>query len=123
MLPETCLTLTELTGFVSMRFSRLLTPQRRRLDEGLLGMALSRSMANGVEEIEMAVPISPIELRRKREAIFKHQSQKDSALFPGSDPREFWQRAEDRNKGTARIYDSLGLPEYEAIEAFVRYRF
>jgi len=76
-----------------------------------------------VSEIEMAIPISPEELRRKREAIFKHQSQKDSALFPGNDPREFWQRAEDRNRNTAQIYDALGLPEYEAIEAFVRYHF
>ena len=77
----------------------------------------------GLEDIEMAVPISPIELRRKREAIFKHQSQKDQALFPGNDPREFWQRAEDRNHDTARLYDELGLPEYEAIEGFVRYHF
>lgn len=76
-----------------------------------------------VDEIEMAVPISPLELKRKRQAIFKHQSQKDSALFPGNDPREFWQRAEDRNRGTAEEYDALGLPEYEAIEAFVRYHF
>ncbi|MEM7655760.1 MAG: glucosamine-6-phosphate deaminase [Bacteroidota bacterium] len=76
-----------------------------------------------IDEIEMAVPISPLELRRKRMAIFKHQSQKDSALFPGNDPREFWQRAEDRNKFTAQRYDELGLPEYEAIEAFVRYHF
>ncbi|MDP5170709.1 MAG: glucosamine-6-phosphate deaminase [Bacteroidia bacterium] len=76
-----------------------------------------------VDEIEMAVPISPLELKRKRMAIFKHQSQKDSALFPGNDPREFWQRAEDRNRGTAKSYDELGLPEYEAIEAFVRYHF
>lgn len=77
----------------------------------------------GIDEIEMAVPISPIELRKKRKAIFKHQSQKDSALFPGNDPREFWQRAEDRNRHTAKLYDLLGLPEYEAIEAFVRHRF
>ncbi|RPD45705.1 glucosamine-6-phosphate deaminase [Hymenobacter sediminis] len=76
-----------------------------------------------VEEIEMAVPISPEELLRKRKAIFKHQSQKDSAVFPGNDKREFWQRAEDRNHATARLYDQLGLTEYEAIEAFVRYRF
>lgn len=73
------------------------------------------------EHIEMAVPISPQELQRKRQAIFKHESQKDKALFPGSDPREFWQRAEDRNRGTAKLYDSLGLAEYEAIEAFVRW--
>jgi glucosamine-6-phosphate deaminase len=74
------------------------------------------------EKIEMAVPISPSELMRKRSAIFKHQSQKDKAMFPGSDKREFWQRAEDRNRGTAKTYDELGLSEYEAIEGFVRWR-
>ena len=73
------------------------------------------------EKIEMSVPISPDELMRKRSAIFKHESQKDKALFPGSDPREFWQRAEDRNRGTAQLFDSLGLAEYEAIEAFVEW--
>ena len=72
------------------------------------------------DEIEMAVPLSPQELARKRNAIFKHESQKDKALFPGSDEREFWQRAEDRNRNTAKLYDRLGLAEYEAIEAFVR---
>ncbi|TAE57315.1 MAG: glucosamine-6-phosphate deaminase, partial [Bacteroidetes bacterium] len=77
----------------------------------------------GIENIEMAVPLSPQEVRRKREAIFLHQSQKDSAVFPGNDPREFWQRAEERNHGTAALYDALGLPEYEAIEAFVRYHY
>jgi len=71
------------------------------------------------QRIEMAVPLSPGEMDRKRHAIFKHESQKDSALFPGFDSREFWQRAEQRNKETARIYDKLGLAEYEAIEAFV----
>jgi glucosamine-6-phosphate deaminase len=76
-----------------------------------------------IHQIEMAVPISPIELMRKRRAIFKHQSQKDRPLFPGSDPREFWQRAEDRNQATARAYDDLGLAEYEAIEGFVRHIF
>lgn len=76
-----------------------------------------------IDEIEMAVPLSPEELMRKRKAIFKHQSQKDSALFPGNDKREFWVRAEDRNRETAAKYDRLGLAEYEAIEAFVRYRF
>ncbi len=76
-----------------------------------------------VNEIEMAVPISPDELKRKRKAIFKHQSQKDSAVFPGSDSREFWQRAEDRNRDTAIHYDKLGLAEYEAMEAFVRWEF
>jgi glucosamine-6-phosphate deaminase len=76
-----------------------------------------------IDEIEMAVPLSPDELFRKRKAIFKHQSQKDSALFPGSDKREFWVRAEDRNHATAAGYNALGLAEYEAMEAFVRYKF
>jgi glucosamine-6-phosphate deaminase len=74
------------------------------------------------EKIEMAVPLSPSELARKRSAIFKHQSQKDKAMFPGHDEREFWQRAEDRNRQTASLYDQLGLAEYEAIEGFVRWR-
>ncbi|MEM7456554.1 MAG: glucosamine-6-phosphate deaminase [Planctomycetota bacterium] len=72
-------------------------------------------------EIEMAVPLSPDEVMRKRTAIFKHQSQKDRALFPGTDQREFWQRAEDRNSRTARLYDELGMAEYQAIEGFVRW--
>jgi glucosamine-6-phosphate deaminase len=75
----------------------------------------------GIDQIEMAVPLSPDELMRKRRAIFKHQSQKDSAMFPGSDKREFWMRAEDRNHATAAAYNLLGLAEYEAMEAFVRY--
>ncbi|MCC6284540.1 MAG: glucosamine-6-phosphate deaminase [Phycisphaerales bacterium] len=76
----------------------------------------------GPEEIDMAVPLSPDEVERKRFAIFKHESQKDKALFPGpNDPREFWQRAEDRNRNTALLYDRLGLPEYQAIEGFVRW--
>ena len=74
-------------------------------------------------EIEMAVPLSPQELERKKMAIFKHQSQKDPAVFPGDDPREFWKRAEDRNRETAKAYDDLGLAEYEAMEAFVRWKF
>ncbi len=74
-------------------------------------------------EIDMAVPLSPDEVERKRLAIFKHESQKDKAVFPGpTDPREFWQRAEDRNRATAKLYDRLGLPEYEAIEGFVLHR-
>ena len=74
------------------------------------------------EEIDMAVPLSPDEQYKKRFAIFRHESQKDREMFPGPyDNREFWQRVEDRNKHTADIYDSLGLPEYQAIEAFVRY--
>jgi glucosamine-6-phosphate deaminase len=73
-------------------------------------------------QIEMAVPLSPQEVSRKRAAIFKHESQKDRALFPGPDMREFWQRAEARNAETARLYDALGLAEYEAIEGFVRWK-
>lgn len=77
----------------------------------------------GAEDIEMAVPLSPEEVERKRMAIFKHQSQKDRALFPGpNDPREFWERAEDRNRATAELYDALGLPEYQAIEGFVTWK-
>jgi len=74
-------------------------------------------------EIEMAVPLSPQEVIRKRNAIFKHQSQKDRPVFPGDDAREFWVRAEDRNAETARSYNELGLAEYAAMEAFVRYKF
>ena len=75
-----------------------------------------------VEKIEMAVPLSPDELHRKRMAIFKHQSQKDRAMFPGLDQREFWQRAEERNRATANLYNQLGLAEYEAVEGFVRWK-
>ena len=74
-------------------------------------------------EIEMAVPLSPQEVIRKRNAIFKHQSQKDRPVFPGDDAREFWVRAEDRTRETAQSYDKLGMAEYEAMEAFVRYHF
>lgn len=73
-------------------------------------------------EIEMAVPLSPDVLERKKQAIFRHQSQKDQAMFPGgTDRREFWQRAEDRNLRTAQTFDDLGLPEYYAMEAFVKW--
>ena len=74
-----------------------------------------------LHEIEIAVPLSPGDILKKRKAIFMHQSQKDEALFPGSDPREFWQRAEDRNTNTAAQYNQVGLPEYFAMEAFVRW--
>lgn len=74
-----------------------------------------------LHELEIAVPLSPSDIEKKRKAIFMHESQKDEALFPGSDPREFWQRAEDRNKGTADRFNQIGLPEYYAIEAFVRW--
>lgn len=76
-----------------------------------------------IADMEMAVPIGPKDMIRKRNAIFKHQSQKDAAMFPGSDEREFWQRAEDRNRETAKKYNALGLAEYEAMEGFVRYEF
>ena len=76
-----------------------------------------------IDQIEMAIPLSPQELEKKKRAIFKHQSQKDRPLFPGADQREFWQRAEDRNRTTAKVYDKLGLAEYEGIEAFVQWKF
>jgi glucosamine-6-phosphate deaminase len=75
-----------------------------------------------LHEIELAVPLSPSDIQQKRRAIFMHESQKDEALFPGSDPREFWQRAEDRNRGTADNYNQIGLPEFFALEAFTRWR-
>ncbi len=77
----------------------------------------------GVYEIEMAVPMSPDQVMKKRLGIFKHQSQKDGVVYQGTDAREFWQRAEDRNRDTADLYNRLGLSEYEAMEAFVRWQF
>ncbi len=74
------------------------------------------------DEIERAVPLSPEVTTQKKHAIFKHESQKDRARYPGHDEREFWERAEHRTKRTARIYNELGLPEYYALEGFVRYR-
>jgi len=75
------------------------------------------------QDLERVVPLGPEELERKKMAIFRHQSQKDRAMFPGnSDRREFWQRAEDRNLGTARIFDQLGLPEFFALEGFVQWK-
>lgn len=70
--------------------------------------------------VDMAVPLSPDELIMKRHAIYRHISQKDIMPFPGSDPREFWQRAEERTQQTAKLYDSLGMAEYQAIEVFVK---
>lgn len=75
-----------------------------------------------IENIEMAVPLSPEELRAKRNSILKHQSQMESAPFLGNDERLFWQRSEDRNRGTANLYNDLGLACYEAMEAFVEYK-
>ncbi len=76
-----------------------------------------------IDQIEMAVPMSPDQVFKKRMGIFKHQSQKDGVVFQGDDSREFWQRAEERNRATASIYNALGLAEYEAMEAFVRWKF
>lgn len=74
-------------------------------------------------QIEMAVPLSPDQVLRKRNAIFYHQSQKDKVMFQGDDSREFWIRAQDRNRLTAKKYNDLGLADYAAIEAFKRYHF
>jgi len=76
-----------------------------------------------IDLIEMAIPMSPDQVIKKRLGIFKHQSQKDGVVYQGSDSREFWQRAEDRNKATADLYNKLGLAEYAAMEAFVRWKF
>jgi glucosamine-6-phosphate deaminase len=74
-----------------------------------------------IDEIDLAVPLSPDEVLRRRRAIFRHETQKDQALFLGNDRREFWQRTEDRSRRIAQAYDALGLAEYEAIEAFKRF--
>ncbi|WP_062061000.1 glucosamine-6-phosphate deaminase [Aquimarina longa] len=76
-----------------------------------------------VSEIEMAVPLSPDEVSKKTNAILFHQSQKDRVMFQGEDSREFWLRARERNRNTAKLYDQLGLADYEAIEAFKKYDF
>ncbi|MFD2825016.1 glucosamine-6-phosphate deaminase [Leeuwenhoekiella polynyae] len=77
----------------------------------------------GIDEIDMAVPMGPDQVIEKRLGIFKHQSQKDGVVFQGSDSREFWQRAEDRNRETAELYDKLGLAHYAAMEAFVKWEY
>jgi glucosamine-6-phosphate deaminase len=76
-----------------------------------------------IAEIEMAIPMSPDQLMKKRYGIFIHQSQKDMVPFQGSDSREFWQRAEERNKNTADLYAQVGMTQYAAVEAFVRWHF
>jgi glucosamine-6-phosphate deaminase len=76
-----------------------------------------------ITEIEMAIPMSPDQVMKKRHGIFIHQSQKDSVPFQGTDDREFWQRAEERNANTAQLYARLGLTQYAAMEAFVRWKF
>jgi glucosamine-6-phosphate deaminase len=74
----------------------------------------------GLDMVDMAVPLSPDEVIKKRHAIYRHLSQKDLVPFPGEDPREFWQRAEERTQTTAMLYDKLGMAEYQALEVFVR---
>ena len=74
-------------------------------------------------QIDMAVPMSPDQVLKKRHAIFYHQTQKDGVMFQGDDSREFWVRVEDRNWLTAKKYNDLGLADYAAIEAFKRYHF
>lgn len=76
-----------------------------------------------IEDIEMAIPMSPEQVMKKRYGIFIHQSQKDMVPFQGSDNREFWQRAEERNANTASLYATLGLTRYAAMEAFVRWKY
>jgi glucosamine-6-phosphate deaminase len=76
-----------------------------------------------VYEIDMAVPMSPDQVVKKRRAIYFHQSQKDGVMFQGDDSREFWLRVEERNRKTANHYRDLGLADYAAMEAFVRYRY
>jgi glucosamine-6-phosphate deaminase len=102
------------------RVVKALEKERGRRPEVLLYRGAWQEWAP--HEIEIAVPLSPRDLQLKRAAIFRHESQKDSALFPGpDDPREFWQRAEDRNRHTAAVYNQFGLPEYFAMEGFVRW--
>lgn len=76
-----------------------------------------------VWELDMAIPMSPDQVLQKRNGIFIHQSQKDGVVFQGTDSREFWQRAEDRNAGTAKLFDCLGLPQYAALEAFMKFEY
>jgi glucosamine-6-phosphate deaminase len=76
-----------------------------------------------ISDIEMAIPLSPDQVMKKRFGIFIHQSQKDMVPFQGSDAREFWQRAEERNRNTAQLYAQLGLTQYAAMEAFVRWNY
>jgi glucosamine-6-phosphate deaminase len=99
--------------------------QQYRAEGGKLEVWLYRGAWQEWEPhlIEKAVPLSPSDLQLKKAAIFRHESQKDGAMFMGTtDHREFWQRAEDRNRGTAALYDKLGLPEYYALEGFVEWK-
>lgn len=85
------------------------------VSRGLVGMG-DREGGYGL------MPVSPSELSIKRQAIYRHGSQNNGPAYPGDDPREFWQRAEDRNRNTADLYNKLGMAEYEAMEVFVRYK-
>ncbi len=76
-----------------------------------------------INEIDMAVPMSPEQVVQKRNSILSHQSQKDKVMYQGEDKRDFWLRAEERNRNTAKTFNKLGLTEYQAIEAFKRYKF
>ncbi len=90
--------------------------------EGMPHLDVPRCMGGmGNRKHRNGCAVSPEELRAKRNSILKHQSQMESAPFLGNDERLFWQRSEDRNRGTAALYDSLGLASYEAMEAFVEY--
>ena len=90
------------------------------LDETTIWLYRGAWMEWELWRVDMAVPLSPDELIEKRHAIFRHLSQKDIVPFPGDDPREFWQRAEECTQNTARLYDELGMAEYQAIEVFLR---
>ena len=98
---------------------RILQQQGSKVPEVLLYRGAWQEYA--IHEIDLSVPLSPGHQKTKRKAIFKHESQKDEALFPGSDPREFWERAEDRNTATATQFNNLGLQEFPALEAFQRW--
>ena len=121
--PARCPTRTARTGRVPRRYSRRCgrsADQGQRFEVWLYRGAWEEWEPH---EIERVVPSSPDDLERKKQAIFRHQSQKDRAMFPGgADRREFWQRAEDRNRQTAKVYDALGLPEFYALEGFVQWR-
>jgi glucosamine-6-phosphate deaminase len=99
---------------------RLRDSGEKWLDECVIWLYRGAWMEWEIGMVDMAVPLSPDELIKKRHAIYRHLSQKDIVPFPGDDSREFWQRAEERTQNTARIYDELGMAEYQAIEVFVK---
>lgn len=102
---------------------RLKAAQEPWIDECWLWLYKGAWQEWNIEEIEMAIPMSPDQVIQKRHGIFIHQSQKDMVPFQGSDSREFWQRAEERNAATANLYADLGLTHYAAMEAFVRWHY